>query len=85
MQNFTLIPNLLKRFLKKHPKKLLLTVISNHLVCLQNTFENTYPESRSPKGSCHILWWFDVYILQNNITPGMTAADFRKKKFTSKK
>jgi hypothetical protein len=26
----------------------------NHLVCLQNAFEKTYPESRSPKGSCHI-------------------------------
>jgi hypothetical protein len=26
----------------------------NHLVCLQNAFEKTYPESWSPKGSCHI-------------------------------
>ncbi len=42
----------------------------NHLVCLQNTFEKTCPESRSPKGSCHILCWFNIYILQNNITPG---------------
>jgi len=42
----------------------------NHLVCLQNTFEKTYPESRGPKGSCHILCWFNVYILQNNITHG---------------
>jgi hypothetical protein len=69
----------------------------NHLVCLQNTFEKTYPESRGPKGSCHILCWFDVYILQNNITPGrlrfrpiqwrgsMAAAEFRKQKQTSKK
>jgi hypothetical protein len=24
----------------------------NHLVCLHNTFEKTYPESRSPKDSC---------------------------------
>jgi hypothetical protein len=24
-----------------------------HRVCLQNAFEKTYPESRSPKGSCH--------------------------------
>ncbi len=42
----------------------------NHLVCLQNAFEKTYPKSRSPKVSCHILCWLDVYILQNNITPG---------------
>ncbi len=27
----------------------------SHLVFLQNTFEKTFPESRSPKGSCHIL------------------------------
>jgi hypothetical protein len=42
----------------------------NQLVCLQNSFEKTYLESRSPKCSCRILCWFDVYILQNNITPG---------------
>jgi hypothetical protein len=41
----------------------------NHLVCLQNTFEKTYPESRRPKGSCHILCWLEVYILQTNIMP----------------
>ncbi len=42
----------------------------NHLVCLQNAFEIIYPESRSPKGSCQILCWLEVYILQNNISPG---------------
>jgi hypothetical protein len=42
----------------------------NHLVCLQNTFEKTYPESKSPKCSCHMLCWFDICILQINITPG---------------
>ena len=46
------------------------TFYQNHLICLQNEFEKTNPESRSPKGSCHILCWFDVYILQNNITHG---------------
>ncbi len=49
---------------------IVLQFLSNHLVCLQNAFEKTYPESRSPKGSCHILCWLEVYILQNNIMPG---------------
>ncbi len=48
----------------------MLQFLSNHLVCLQNAFEKTYPESRSPKGSCHFLCWLEVYILQNNIMPG---------------
>jgi hypothetical protein len=47
-----------------------LQFLSNHLVCLQNAFKKTYPESRSPKDSCHILCWLEVYILQNNIMPG---------------
>ncbi len=34
--------------------KFCFTFYQNHLVCLQNAFEKTYPESRSPKGSCHI-------------------------------
>jgi len=26
----------------------------NRLICMQNEFEKTYPEGRSPKRSCHI-------------------------------
>ena len=50
--------------------KLCFNFNQNHLVCLQNAFEKTYPESRSPKGSCHILPWLEVYILQNYIKSG---------------
>ncbi len=46
------------------------TFYQNHLICLQNEFEKTNPESRSPKGSCHIWRCLEVFLLQNSITHG---------------